>query len=91
MLASWSDEMLLSQLLCSLYGLTRLERNSGFYLGAGALDSGAIRSVREHVNAACALLGAHKGALALRLCDGFGVPDHLIAAPIAQDWRRIVT
>jgi acyl-CoA oxidase len=79
------------QLLCSLYGLRRLELNSGFYLGAGALDGAAVSSVREHVNAACALLGANKGALALRLCAGFGVPDHLIAAPIAQDWRRIVT
>ncbi len=85
------DDFVLLQLLCSLYGLTRLERNSGFYLGAGALDSRTISSVREHVNAACALLSAKKGALALRLCDGFGVPDHLIAAPIAQDWRRIVT
>ncbi|KDD76840.1 hypothetical protein H632_c89p0, partial [Helicosporidium sp. ATCC 50920] len=32
-------------------------------------------------------LAADQGALALALCDGLGVPEHLIRAPIAKDWR----
>ena len=29
------------------------------------------------------------GAAAVELCQGFGIPEHLIQAPIATDWRKI--
>ena len=79
------------QLLCALYGLSRLESSIGFYLAAGALDASDVKALRAHINQACTVLGANQGALALRLCEGFGIPDHLLAAPIARDWRYIVT
>lgn len=81
----------LSQLLCELYGLTRLERSAGFYLASGTLCGADMKTIRELVNQACAALSGDGGALALRLCEGFGIPEHLIAAPIARDWRSIVT
>ena len=79
------------RLLAALYGLTRVERGAAFYLGAeGAGFTGAhARAVRSAVNAACAALAADGGRLALRLAEGFGLPDHCIEAPIAFDWRQI--
>ena len=79
------------QLLCELYGLSRLEHSADFYLAAGALSGGHMKAIRSLVNQACAALAANRGALALRLCEGFGIPEHLIAAPIARDWRSIAT
>lgn len=79
------------RLLATLYGLSRVERGAAFFLGAeGCGFTGAhARAVRCAVNAACAALSADSGRLALRLADGFGMPDHCIEAPIAFDWRQI--
>lgn len=48
-----------------------------------------MKGVRARVNALCRELGADNGRLALALCDGFGIPDHLLQAPIAiGNWRN---
>lgn len=46
-------------------------------------------AIRIQVNGLCSKLAADDGRVALRLCEGFGIPDHLLQAPIAFDWRQI--
>jgi acyl-CoA oxidase len=47
-----------------------------------------MKAVHAKANALCRELGAGNGRLALALCDGFGIPDHLLQAPIAiGNWR----
>lgn len=75
-------------LLLQLYGLSRLETGVECYLSAGALSGDAVKAVHARVNELCRQLGADGGALALALCAGFGIPPHLLQAPIAiGDWR----
>mmetsp|Transcript_11803 Transcript_11803/g.32165 ORF Transcript_11803/g.32165 Transcript_11803/m.32165 type:complete len:632 (-) Transcript_11803:1268-3163(-) len=75
-------------LVASLYGMTRLQRDAAFYLEAGIMDTADRISLRERVNGAFDILVADGGRLALGLCEAFGIPDHLLQAPIAFDWRR---
>ncbi|KAI7838260.1 hypothetical protein COHA_007949 [Chlorella ohadii] len=75
-------------LLALLYGLTRIEAGVECYLSTGALSGDAIKALHAKANALCRELGAGNGRLALALCDGFGIPDHLLQAPIAVgNWR----
>lgn len=39
-----------------------------------------MKAVHAKVNALCRELGEGNGRLALALCDGFGIPDHLLQA-----------
>ena len=48
-------------------------------------------AVRQLVNKLCNQLAANSGKLALLMCEGFGIPDHLLQAPIAFDWMQIGT
>ena len=48
-------------------------------------------AVRRQVNSLCSQLSADAGRLALLLCEGFGIPDHLLQAPIAFNWQQIGT
>lgn len=48
-------------------------------------------AVRMQVNSLCSQLSADAGRLALLLCEGFGIPDHLLQAPIAFNWQQIGT
>ncbi len=77
------------QALALVYGLTRVERGLAFYLAAGVMDGKAAAALRLAVNDLCARLSANDGKTLLRLCDGFGIPDHLMSAPIARDWQQI--
>ncbi|KAL3161189.1 hypothetical protein ABBQ38_009556 [Trebouxia sp. C0009 RCD-2024] len=79
------------QLLGSLYGLTRLERSMAHYLASGVLQGSHATAVRAQINRLCGQLSANSGRLALQLCEGFGIPDHLLQAPIAFDWQQIGT
>jgi acyl-CoA oxidase len=76
-------------LLATLYGLTRVERGLASHLASGALTGGHAAAIRTAVNVACATLSADGSRAALRLAEGFGVPDHCLEAPIAFDWRQI--
>ncbi|KAK9816668.1 hypothetical protein WJX72_003499 [[Myrmecia] bisecta] len=75
--------------LALLYGLTRIERNLAFYLAAGVLNGQHAAALRLRVNEVCRQLVSDGGKPALRLCAGFGIPDHLLQAPIAFDWTQI--
>ncbi|GAB4820084.1 hypothetical protein N2152v2_007130 [Parachlorella kessleri] len=76
-------------LLCDLYGLHRIEQGLACHLAAGSLPPAAVPALRAKVNSLCAQLAAGRGRLGLSLCEGFGIPDHLLQAPIARDWRSM--
>jgi acyl-CoA oxidase len=75
--------------MAQLYGATRVERNLASYLAAGVLTGADVAALRAAVNKACRQLGGNGARAALVLCDAFGIPDHLLAAPIAFNWRTI--
>lgn len=79
--------------LAAAHGLARAERASGFLVAAGALGSdgrAGLSALRAAANSVYTLLTTGgKASPALKLVDGWGVPDHLIGAPIAFDWRKI--
>ena len=67
--------------LRSLYALSRLEADRAWFLEAGELTASKSRAIRSEVNALCAELRPQCTALV----EGFNIPDHLLAAPIAFD------
>lgn len=67
----------------------RVERAAPFLLAAGALTGGDMAALRAQINELCRAFAADGARAALALCDGFGVPEHLIGAPIASNWRTI--
>jgi acyl-CoA oxidase len=77
------------QALAALYGLTRVERAAPFLLASGVLTGADMAELRTQINELCAALAANSAHAALQLCDGFGIPEHLLWAPIASDWRKI--
>lgn len=79
----------LLQALATLYGLTRVERAAPFLLAAGALTGADMAALRAQINQLCGAFAADGARAALQLCDGFGIPEHLLWAPIASDWRKI--
>ncbi|KAF5840854.1 acyl-CoA dehydrogenase/oxidase C-terminal [Dunaliella salina] len=75
-------------LVASLYGMTRLQRDVAFYLEAGVMNAADRTSLRGRINGVFDMLVADRGRLVLGLCEAFGIPDHLLQAPIAFDWRK---
>ena len=65
--------------LCALYALTCMETSAAWYLGSGYIEGGKHQAIRRQVNELCALVRASAEALVA----GFGIPDALLAAPIA--------
>lgn len=63
----------------SLYALSSIETDKGWFLEHGRLTTGRSRLVTTTVNDLCSHLRPH----ALTLVDAFGIPDGLITAPIA--------
>ncbi len=61
----------------------------GTYLALGVLKAADVAARRSAVNGMCRALGSNGAAPALLLCQAFGIPDHLLAAPIAFDWTKI--
>ena len=75
------------QSLCLLFGVSSVHRAADFYLSGGALPAGSLPGLRAAVIALCSRLMAD-GVL-WELCNGFGIPDHCLQAPIAFDWRLL--
>ncbi|MDX1418415.1 MAG: acyl-CoA dehydrogenase [Rubricoccaceae bacterium] len=65
--------------LCALYALWILERDRGWFLEQHYIDAPKAKAIRAEVNA---LLGRLRPD-AVALVDAFGIPDALLAAPIA--------
>ena len=66
--------------VCALYALWHLEQDRGWFLEQHYIDATKAKAIRTEVNA---LLGQLRPN-AVSLVNGFGIPDQLLAAPIAM-------
>lgn len=82
------DDVLVESLdrLCSLYALTTIERERGWFYDHGRLSAPRAKAITATINALCDELRPH----AVALVDAFRVPDACVQAPIAlgQEARR---
>ncbi|MGH7480957.1 MAG: acyl-CoA dehydrogenase, partial [Longimicrobiales bacterium] len=67
--------------LRSLYALSVIERERGWFLETGYIEAPKAKAIRAQVNALCRELRP----LAVPLVDAFGIPDEVLEAP---DGRR---
>ncbi len=77
-----ADEGHVKQLLgtvCALYALWHIEQDRGWFLEQHYIDATKAKAIRAEVNALLGQLRPH----AVSLVNGFGIPDQLLAAPIA--------
>jgi len=65
--------------LCHLHALWRMERDRGWFLKNGVLESAKASAIRDLVNRLCRQVRNQ----AVPLVDAFGIPDRVLAAPIA--------
>jgi acyl-CoA oxidase len=65
--------------LVALFALHRIETASGWYQAAGYIEGAKARAIRTQINVLCRTLAPAAPALV----DAFGIPDALLAAPIA--------
>lgn len=70
--------------LCEVYMLSTLEADLGYLLTNEFMIPSAGRQLSELLNHKVELVGQQ----ALTYTEGFGIPDGLLLAPIAQDWER---
>lgn len=66
-----------------LFGTRCLEEDLPWFVANGLLPPSAGLSVPAAVRTLCQTLGPS----AQQLMEAFGIPDHLVAAPIAGDWE----
>lgn len=66
--------------LGTLYALHEIRRDASWYLEQGYLGSSKSKAIRQRVERLCTELRPHMNSLV----DGFGIPNHLITAPIAN-------
>ncbi len=67
------------QKLCNLFALSQLEKNRGWYLEQGYMEGVKTKAIRKLVNQLCWEVRQE----AVPLVNAFGIPDALLAAPIA--------
>ena len=67
----------------ALYALKAIEDDLGWYLAHELFSPFVGRMVEEGVRKLCKAVAP----LSHALIDGFGIPEHLIAAPINSDWK----
>lgn len=67
--------------LADLHALERIDADRGFFLEHGAFGPSTAKRIRKRVDALCLELRPQAKALV----DAFGIPDALLAAPIAVD------
>lgn len=66
-----------------LYAITRLEGNLGWFLSQQILMPSAGAAVSVAIRKLCMVLAPQSQSL----ISSFGIPSHLVAAPIASDWE----
>jgi len=66
----------------TLYALDRVVTDGVFYLQNGIVNAKQMGEMQTEIQRLCALLGKE----AVELTGGFGIPDHMHHAPIANDW-----
>ncbi|KMS94361.1 hypothetical protein BVRB_022180, partial [Beta vulgaris subsp. vulgaris] len=62
--------------------LSFVSENMGFYMTFNYFSQLKVKAIWNEINRLIAALRPHSR----RLVDGFGIPDKLIDAPIANDW-----
>ncbi len=67
------------KLLCDLYALSELETDRAFFMEHGRLSGPRCKAITREVNRLCNEARMCAGALV----DAFGIPDEVLAAPIA--------
>tara|TARA_R110000868_G_scaffold102146_7_gene281361 strand:- start:16158 stop:18428 length:2271 start_codon:yes stop_codon:yes gene_type:complete len=72
---------LLFQKLGALYALHEIRSDASWYLEQGYIGSTKSKAIRQRVERLCTELRPHISVLV----DGFGIPQHLITAPIAKN------
>lgn len=70
--------------LVQLYATCCVEAELGWYLSQELMSPRTGAGIPDWVRQQCADLSPH----AASLVDGFGIPPHLLAAPIAADWAK---
>ncbi|MFE9839160.1 acyl-CoA dehydrogenase [Streptomyces sp. NPDC005551] len=68
-------------LLASLYALTEVQRDAGWYLARGVFTAGQVEELPQALDALCALIRPY----AQTLIGGFNLSPELLRAPIAAD------
>ncbi|MFB6262973.1 MAG: acyl-CoA dehydrogenase [Bradymonadaceae bacterium] len=71
--------------LRDLHAMARLSDDVGWYLEQGYVSSAKASAIREQLNELC----REARAQAVHLVDAFGIPDEVLAAPIAVDERTL--
>jgi acyl-CoA oxidase len=66
--------------VCDLFALSTIEADRGWLQEHGRLTAQRSKAVLAEVNGLCAALRPH----ALTLVGAFGIPEEVVAAPIAQ-------
>jgi len=69
--------------LCNLFALAAIESDRAWFQEHGRISSTRAKGVTRAVNALCAEVRPHAGALV----DGFAIPDTVLHAPIGQPER----
>ncbi len=67
--------------LCDLFALSRIENDRGWFLENGYVEGNKAKAIRNQVDQLCTELKDD----AVHLVNAFGIPDHLLAAPIALE------
>jgi acyl-CoA oxidase len=75
--------------LAQLHGVSIINEEAAFFYSSGSLPVGSLSCMRDVQLQLCSQLMTGGGAALLQLCDGFGIPDHCIQAPIAFDWHHL--
>ncbi|WP_199271476.1 acyl-CoA dehydrogenase [Cellulophaga sp. L1A9] len=71
---------ILFQKLGTLHALHEIRTDASWYLEQGYIGGSKSKAIRQRVERICTELRPHVNVLV----DGFGIPDHLITAPIAK-------
>ncbi len=70
--------------VCNLFALSQIEKNRGWYLEQDYMEGVKTKAIRKLVNQLCWDVRQE----AVPLVDAFGIPDALLAAPIAVRQAR---
>jgi acyl-CoA oxidase len=66
--------------LCTLFALSHLDKNKGWYLENGYMEGVKTKAIRKHLNQLCWEVRQD----AVPLTDAFKIPEACLAAPIAR-------
>mmetsp|Transcript_28352 Transcript_28352/g.50648 ORF Transcript_28352/g.50648 Transcript_28352/m.50648 type:complete len:644 (-) Transcript_28352:428-2359(-) len=78
------EEAAIANKLVKLYALRRIELDIGWLITESLVQPSAGREVPARIRSLCIDLSVHTQ----QIISAFGIPDHLVAAPIAADWEK---